>query len=64
VDFTVLEDAFGPESLGIMVVKDLPSQFHDLRRKLLSYSSALGSLPQEELGTTTKLIESMLLMTT
>jgi len=50
VDFSLLENAFGPESLGIIVVKDLPSRFHDLRHKLLSYSSALGNLPQEELG--------------
>jgi hypothetical protein len=50
VDFSVLEEAFGPESLGIIVVKDLPSKFHELRRKMLSYSSALASLPREELG--------------
>ncbi|KAF2006685.1 Clavaminate synthase-like protein [Amniculicola lignicola CBS 123094] len=49
VDFSALEDAFGPASLGIIVVKDLPSEFHALRHKLLSYSSALASLPQEEL---------------
>jgi hypothetical protein len=50
VEFSLLEDAFGPASLGIIVVKDLPSKFHKLRHKLLSYSSALGNLPQEELG--------------
>ncbi|KAF2799719.1 Clavaminate synthase-like protein [Melanomma pulvis-pyrius CBS 109.77] len=49
VDFSVLEEAFGPSSLGIIVVKDLPPRFHELRRKMLSYSSALASLPQEEL---------------
>ncbi|CAI6339360.1 unnamed protein product [Periconia digitata] len=49
VDFTTLENAFGPESLGIIVVKDLPEKFHQLRRDLLSYSSALASLPQDEL---------------
>jgi len=46
----MLEEAFGPASLGIIVVKDLPSQFHALRRRMLSYSSALASLPREELG--------------
>jgi hypothetical protein len=50
VDFSVLEEAFGSASLGIIVVKDLPSKFHDLRHKLLSYSSALGNLSPEELG--------------
>ncbi|KAF2707290.1 Clavaminate synthase-like protein [Pleomassaria siparia CBS 279.74] len=49
VDFPVLEEAFGPASLGIIIVKDLPSRFHELRHKMLSYSSALASLPKEEL---------------
>jgi isopenicillin N synthase-like dioxygenase len=46
----LLEEAFGPASLGIIVVKDLPARFHDLRHRLLSYSSALGNLSAEELG--------------
>lgn len=50
VDFTLLEQAFGPESLGIIVVKDLPQKFHGLRHKMLSYSSALASLSPEQLG--------------
>ncbi|KAF2017798.1 Clavaminate synthase-like protein [Aaosphaeria arxii CBS 175.79] len=50
VDFTLLEEAFGPSSLGIIVVKDLPARFHELRHRLLSYSSALGNLPEEELS--------------
>jgi isopenicillin N synthase-like dioxygenase len=50
VNFSALEEAFGASSLGIIVVKDLPSQFHTLRHKLLSYASALASLPQDELG--------------
>lgn len=36
-------------SLGIIVVKDLPPKFHSLRHRLLSYSSALASLPKHEL---------------
>jgi hypothetical protein len=50
VDFALLEEAFGSASLGIIVVKDLPSKFHTLRHKLLSYSSALASLSPEQLG--------------
>ncbi|KAJ4357621.1 uncharacterized protein N0V89_002197 [Didymosphaeria variabile] len=49
VDFLSLEEAFGASSLGIIVVKDLPAKFHSLRHRLLSYSSALASLPKEEL---------------
>ena len=45
-----LESAFGPTSLGILIVKDLPIEFHDLRRRILSYSSYLANLPPEELG--------------
>lgn len=52
VEFSTLEEAFGSSSLGIIVVKDLPKEFYELRHKLLSYSSALGNLPQGELGTT------------
>ncbi|KAL5402582.1 hypothetical protein PMIN06_009785 [Paraphaeosphaeria minitans] len=49
VGFSSLEEAFGPSSLGILVVKDLPEKFHSLRHRLLSYSSALASLPKDEL---------------
>ena len=45
-----LEEAFGHSSLGIMIVKDLPSQFSQLRHILLSYASYLANLPTEELG--------------
>ena len=50
VPFGTLEEAFGPSSLGIMIVKDLPSRFVELRHKLLSYASYLANLPSEELG--------------
>lgn len=50
VPFSVLQEAFGPESLGILVVKDVPAEFADLRRRALSYSSYLGNLPKDELG--------------
>ncbi|KAH9863639.1 hypothetical protein J1614_009571 [Plenodomus biglobosus] len=49
VDFSLLEEAFGSSSLGIIVVKDLPPRFHELRHKLLSYASALGNLPKDQL---------------
>jgi hypothetical protein len=50
VSFSTLEEAFGPESLGIIVVKDVPSEFGQLRHRLLSYSSYLGNLPEWKLG--------------
>ncbi|ROV95005.1 hypothetical protein VMCG_08335 [Cytospora schulzeri] len=49
VPFETLQEAFGPESLGILIVKDVPEEFVDLRRRALSYSSYLGNLPKSEL---------------
>lgn len=51
VSLDTLEQAFGPASLGIIIVKDLPEQFAQLRREVLSLSSYLANLPEEELGT-------------
>lgn len=51
VPFSTLEAAFGPESLGIIVVKDVDPAFVELRQLLLSYSSYLGNLPAKLLGT-------------
>ena len=50
MSFQILEEAFGHSSLGILIVKDLPSQFSHLRHALLSYASYLANLPTEELG--------------
>ena len=50
MSFQILEEAFGHSSLGILIVKDLPSQFSHLRHVLLSYASYLANLPTEELG--------------
>ena len=50
IPLQTLEDAFGPESLGIIIVRDLPERFQQLRRQLLSLSSYLANLPPEELG--------------
>ncbi|OQO06102.1 hypothetical protein B0A48_08690 [Cryoendolithus antarcticus] len=44
------ETAFGPESLGIIIVRDLPKEFVSLRQKLLSMSSYLANLEAEELA--------------
>jgi len=49
VSFDTLEKAFGPSSLGIIVVKGLPAEFPILRHNLLSYASYLANLPEEEL---------------
>ncbi|KAI9682218.1 MAG: hypothetical protein M1817_000272 [Caeruleum heppii] len=49
VSFPTLHDAFGPTSLGILIVKDLPPEYPVLRTRLLSLASYLGNLPQEEL---------------
>jgi len=50
VSLDALNGAFGPDSLGIIVVRDLPTEFIDLRHKLLSYSSYLANLPKSDLG--------------
>ncbi|KAK4128648.1 Clavaminate synthase-like protein [Parathielavia appendiculata] len=44
-----LHEAFGPDSLGILIVKDIPPEFARLRHHLLSYSSYLGNLPKSQL---------------
>ena len=45
-----LEAAFGPASLGILIVDGLPARFLELRLMLLSYASYLANLPPENLG--------------
>ncbi|KAJ5106363.1 hypothetical protein N7456_003038 [Penicillium angulare] len=49
VSFDTLTEAFGPASLGIIVVKDLPQHFAELRAKVLSNASYLAALPEKEL---------------
>lgn len=49
IPLTTLEAAFGPDSLGIIIVRDLPSHFTHLRTRLLSLSSYLANLPAAEL---------------
>ncbi|KAL6245881.1 hypothetical protein RBB50_007034 [Rhinocladiella similis] len=51
---STLTSAFGPDSLGILVVKDLPSSFTHLRSRVLSNSSRLAHLPASTLSTLTK----------
>ncbi|PFH57433.1 hypothetical protein XA68_15093 [Ophiocordyceps unilateralis] len=50
VSFETLQRAFGPDSLGILIVKDVPIKFPKLRRLVLSYASYLGNLPAAELA--------------
>ncbi len=50
VSLETLERAFGPASLGIIIVRDLPPEYPDLRHMLLSYSSYLANLSEKTLG--------------
>lgn len=50
VSLETFERAFGPDSLGIILVRDLPTEFVNLRARLLSLSSYLANLPASELG--------------
>ncbi|KAK5233456.1 hypothetical protein LTR47_005549 [Exophiala xenobiotica] len=50
---STLTSTFGPDSLGILVVKDLPPSFPSLRTRVLSNSSRLASLPPSTLATLT-----------
>lgn len=54
IPFPTLLSAFGPDSLGILVVTDLPPTFTDLRSKVLSNSSRLAALPASTLARLTK----------
>ncbi|KIV81925.1 hypothetical protein PV11_04072 [Exophiala sideris] len=54
IPFSTLLAAFGPDSLGILVVKDLPPTFTPLRSKVLSNSSRLAALPSSTLSQLTK----------
>ncbi|KAI9730383.1 MAG: hypothetical protein M1834_005893 [Cirrosporium novae-zelandiae] len=54
VPFSTLEEAFGPSSLGILVVRSLPSSFPSLRSRVLSSASYLAHLPQSKLDALTR----------
>lgn len=45
IPFDTLLEAFGPSSLGILVVTDLPREFASLRTTVLSNASRLAALP-------------------
>ncbi|KAI9931661.1 hypothetical protein AWENTII_001708 [Aspergillus wentii] len=49
VSFDTLTEAFGPSSLGIIVVRDLDAKFKQLRAQVLSNASYLAALPNDEL---------------
>ncbi|RMZ85785.1 hypothetical protein DV737_g340, partial [Chaetothyriales sp. CBS 132003] len=53
VPFSTLVAAFGPDSLGILVVSDLPASFAPLRAKVLRNSSRLAALPAAKLQSLT-----------
>ncbi|KIV96862.1 hypothetical protein PV10_00677 [Exophiala mesophila] len=53
IPFSTLEAAFGPTSLGILVVTDLPKTFPQLRSTVLSNSSRLAALAPEKLESLT-----------
>ncbi|KAE8345358.1 hypothetical protein BDV24DRAFT_178771 [Aspergillus arachidicola] len=53
VSFETLTEAFGPSSLGIIVVKDLDPEFQRLRTQVLSNASYLAALPNDELESLT-----------
>jgi isopenicillin N synthase-like dioxygenase len=50
VSLETLEEAFGPASLGIILVKDLPVEYAEMRTRLLGMSSYLANLGEEELN--------------
>jgi isopenicillin N synthase-like dioxygenase len=50
VDEKTLESAFGPESLGIILVSGLPALFQTLRRDVLHSARTLAKLPEFELS--------------
>jgi len=53
VPFSTLLSAFGPSSLGILVVTDLPPNFPTLRSRVLANSSHLAALPSPTLQSLT-----------
>ncbi|OJJ47792.1 hypothetical protein ASPZODRAFT_131366 [Penicilliopsis zonata CBS 506.65] len=53
VSFETLTEAFGPSSLGIIVVKDLDARFKELRAQVLSNASYLAALSEGELESLT-----------
>ncbi|KAA8903586.1 hypothetical protein FN846DRAFT_53643 [Sphaerosporella brunnea] len=50
VSSSALLKAFGPDSLGIIVVNSLPPRFKELRTRLLSYASHIAALPADALA--------------
>lgn len=50
LDLDLLNTAFGPDSLGIIMVKDLPPAYQGLRQKVLLSMSILGNLSEAELA--------------
>lgn len=49
--FEILDEAFGPNSLGIIIVKDIDPRFYALREKVAQGISRLAHLPRDQLAT-------------
>ena len=54
IPLSSLHEAFGPESLGILVVSGLPQEFVQLRKQVLQNSSRLAALSSTQLEDLTK----------
>jgi hypothetical protein len=54
VPFSTLLSAFGPSSLGILVVTGLPDKFAPLRQRVLGNASRIAHLPPQTLASLTK----------
>lgn len=63
VSFETLQEAFGPDSLGILVVKDVPTEFVTLRHELLSYASYMGNLDKADFGMSTLSLSGVAVLT-
>lgn len=53
ISHSTLLQAFGPSSLGILLVRDLPASFSDLRTKVLTNASRLAALSSSQLDALT-----------
>ncbi|EXJ59952.1 hypothetical protein A1O7_04100 [Cladophialophora yegresii CBS 114405] len=54
IPFATLLSAFGPSSLGILVVTDLPDGFAALRQRVLTNASRIAQLPAATLASLTR----------
>ncbi|KAF2857353.1 Clavaminate synthase-like protein [Piedraia hortae CBS 480.64] len=50
IPLSTLESAFGPSSLGIIIISDLPPSYPSLRSRALNFSNTLAHLPPSTLS--------------